>query len=64
MHAVDLDDSSYDHEKTSRKDVYENQDKYEQYLPDDLVGKQYYTYGENKTEQAAKTYFEKIKNEK
>ena len=34
----------------------------QQYLPDDLVGKQYYVYGENKTEQAAKAYWDKIKN--
>ncbi len=33
----------------------------QQYLPDDLRGKTYYTYGENKTEQAAKAYWEKIK---
>ena len=34
----------------------------QQYLPNDLVGKQYYVYGENKTEQAAKAYWDKIKN--
>ena len=34
----------------------------QQYLPNDLVGKKYYEYGENKTEQAAKTYWEKVKN--
>ena len=33
----------------------------QQYLPNDLVGKKYYEYGENKTEQAAKAYWEKIK---
>ncbi len=33
----------------------------QQYLPDDCLGKQYYTYGDNKTEQAAKTYWDKIK---
>lgn len=33
----------------------------QQYLPDALVGKVYYEYGENKTEQAAKAYWEKIK---
>ncbi len=33
----------------------------QQYLPDDLKGKKYYTFGENKTEQAAKQYFEFIK---
>ena len=30
----------------------------QQYLPSDLSGKTYYTYGENKTEQAAKAYAE------
>ncbi len=33
----------------------------QQYLPDELVGRQYYHYGDNKTEQAAKAYWEKIK---
>ena len=33
----------------------------QQYLPDDCLGKQYYTYGDNKTEQAAKAYWDKIK---
>ena len=33
----------------------------QQYLPNDLAGKQYYKYGENKTEQAAKAYWEKVK---
>lgn len=33
----------------------------QQYLPNDLAGKKYYEYGENKTEQAAKSYWEKIK---
>jgi len=36
----------------------------QQYLPDDLVGRKYYEYGENKTEQAAKEYAEKIKGKK
>ena len=35
----------------------------QQYLPDELVGTTYYTYGENKTEQAARAYWEKIKGE-
>lgn len=35
----------------------------QQYLPDLLVGTQYYYYGDNKTEQAAKAYWEKIKGE-
>ena len=34
----------------------------QQYLPDELVGTQYYEYGENKLEQAAKAYWEAIKN--
>lgn len=36
----------------------------QQYLPDALKNAQYYHYGENKTEQAAKAYWDKIKNEK
>ena len=35
----------------------------QQYLPDELVGTKYYEYGPNKLEQAAKTYWEKIKGE-
>lgn len=35
----------------------------QQYLPDALVGTSYYQYGENKTEQAAKAYWERIKGE-
>jgi len=34
----------------------------QQYLPDDLLGSVFYRFGENKTEQAAKQYWEKIKN--
>ena len=34
----------------------------QQYLPDDLAGKKYYTYAENKNEQAALHYWEGIKN--
>ena len=33
----------------------------QQYLPDALVGTQYYRYGDNKNEQAFKAYWEKIK---
>lgn len=33
----------------------------QQYLPDMLKDKKYYTFGENKTEQAAKEYWDKIK---
>lgn len=35
----------------------------QQYLPSDLRGKTYYTYGENKTEQAAKVYAEWIRRD-
>ena len=35
----------------------------QQYLPDSLVGTKYYEYGDNKTEQAAKKYWNAIKNE-
>lgn len=34
----------------------------QQYLPDVLVGTQYYHYGENKNEQAARAYWERVKN--
>ena len=30
--------------------------------PDDLAGSHYYEFGDNKTEQAAKQYFDRIKN--
>ncbi len=33
----------------------------QQYLPDELVGRQYYTYGDNKAEQTAKRYWDEIK---
>ncbi len=33
----------------------------QQYLPDELKGVQYYQFGDNKTEQAAKQYWERIK---
>ena len=33
----------------------------QQYLPDDLAGTQYYTYGQNKLEQAAKQYWDTVK---
>ena len=35
----------------------------QQYLPDEIKDRVYYRYGENKTEQAAKAYWEKIKGE-
>ena len=40
---------------------YPNHWVQQQYLPDDLVGTQYYTYGPNKLEQAAKQYWDTIK---
>ena len=39
---------------------YPNHYVAQQYLPDDIKNKQYYFYGENKTEQAARDYAEKI----
>ena len=39
---------------------YPNHYVKQQYLPDDLVGRQYYKFGENKNEQAAKAYWENI----
>ncbi|MCH5201803.1 MAG: replication-associated recombination protein A [Oscillospiraceae bacterium] len=36
----------------------------QQYLPDNLVGRQYYYYGDNKNEQSFKAYWEKIKDVK
>ena len=35
----------------------------QQYLPDELKGKHYYKYGDNKTEQAARAYWQRIKGE-
>ena len=40
---------------------YPNHYVKQQYLPDDLTGAKYYEYGENKTEQAAKAYWDAIK---
>ena len=36
----------------------------QQYLPDELAGTQYYHFGPNKTEQAARRYWEEIKKPK
>ncbi len=41
---------------------YENHWVRQQYLPDELVGTHYYTYGSNKLEQAAKQYWDRIKD--
>ncbi len=43
---------------------YPNHYVNQQYLPDDLKGKRYYEFGENKTEQAAKAYFDMIRMSK
>ena len=43
---------------------YKNHYVKQTYLPDDLVGKVYYEYGDNRTEQAAKAYWEQIKGNK
>ena len=40
---------------------YPNHYVKQQYLPDDLKDRQYYRWGANKTEDAARTYWEKIK---
>jgi len=40
---------------------YPNHYVSQQYLPDDLKNRKYYEFGENKGEQAAKAYWEKIK---
>ena len=43
---------------------YENSYIRQQYLPDDLKNARYYEYGNNKTEQSAKAYWDKIKGSK
>lgn len=43
---------------------YENHYVKQQYLPDNIKDKCYYRYGENKTERAAKDYWDKIKGTK
>lgn len=40
---------------------YKNHYVKQQYLPDDLVDKKYYEYGDNRIEQASKEYWDKIK---
>ena len=42
---------------------YPNRWVSQQYLPDELKNARYYQYGDNKTEQAARAYWEKIKNQ-
>ena len=41
---------------------YKNHYVVQRYLPDELKNKRYYTFGENKTEQAAKAYWDAVKN--
>lgn len=41
---------------------YENDYVKQDYLPKDLIGKKYYRFGSNKTEQAARAYFEMIRS--
>ncbi len=43
---------------------YPNHYVEQQYLPDRIKNKKYYEYGSNKTEQTAKEYWDKIKNNK
>ncbi len=43
---------------------YDNHFVEQQYLPNDLIGKRYYSFGENKTEQAAKAYYEMIRKKR
>ena len=43
---------------------YPNRYVKQQYLPDDLKDRKYYEFGDNKTEQAAKAYWDKIKGNK
>ena len=40
---------------------YENNYVEQQYLPNDLLGRSYYKFGSNKTEQAAKAYYDMIR---
>ena len=42
---------------------YPNRWVQQQYLPDELVGTKYYTYADNKLEQAAKQYWDSVKGE-
>ena len=42
---------------------YENNYFSQNYLPGDLIGKKYYEFGSNKTEQLAKSYYEMIRSQ-
>ncbi len=64
-----LQNKHFDGEDNARKgQFYEYPHAYphhwleQQYLPDALVGRIYYEWGDNKNEQAAKAYWDKIKN--
>lgn len=41
---------------------YENNYVHQNYLPKDLLGKKYYEFGSNKTEQAAKAYYDTVRS--
>ncbi len=43
---------------------YENHYVNQQYLPSDLIGRKYYEFGDNKTEQTAKAYYNMIRSKK
>lgn len=43
---------------------YENNWVEQQFLPDEIKDREYYSFGNNKTEQAAKAYWDKIKKKK
>ena len=43
--------------------AYDNHYIKQQYLPDEIKDRQYYVYGDNKTEQAAKRYWDEIKKQ-
>lgn len=43
---------------------YENRWVYQQYLPDDISERKYYTFGDNKQEQAARDYWLKVKKQR
>ena len=43
---------------------YPNHFVEQQYLPSDIIGRKYYEFGDNKTEQTAKAYYEYIRSKK
>lgn len=62
---VHADTTGFDHRQNYKyPHDYPNHWVWQQYLPDSLKSAQYYKYGENKTEQAAKRYWDGIKNRK